>query len=439
MKNDNFVLKEDEEYLDFEADEKVANEIDEMLDFTILPDHAPSKSDEFKKLVDEKASNSETITEIDANNKEIITYKPSIKDFNIKNVKTKKLVHKAMVYTIIFMLAIFELFVANTGSVLSGLKIYAADNKPIRIVQNDKYGYIDLNGEKLISPKYTYGENFIKDYAIVKNTSNLPLIIDKGGKEVVPTGTYFSIYRAESNIIASKATKSGLKYGVLTSTLKTLVPFKYDNISYVGKGYSFTRNDVVGIINEMGKEVYTVKTTNKDNKIIEVFPSEVSSNKYERYAVVKVNSSSVVINLNDGTEVSKPTLNLVTAEKNNVFYETQNNNKKYFYVQNNKVLLESEDYASLTIDSIETGVLKALTKNYSYEFISTKSLEQFEKKLLIENTYYGENVFIYSNYKNHKTNYNLVKGGEVLNTIDYIKKVESSFKNGYAIVRLNDD
>ena len=136
------------------------------------------------------------------------------------------------------MLLGFEFFINKTGEALNDLIVYASDNQPIRIVQNDKYGYIDYTGDKIVNPKYNYGENFIKGYAIVKNSSNLPLIIDKGGKEAVKTGEYFSLYRANTDIIASKVTKKGLKYGILDANLKTKTDFIYDAISYKNGVYT---------------------------------------------------------------------------------------------------------------------------------------------------------------------------------------------------------
>ena len=129
------------------------------------------------------------------------------------------------------MLLGFEFFINKTGDVLNDLVVYASDNEPIKIEQNAKYGYIDYTGDKIVNPKYLYGEDFIKGYAIVKNGSDLPLIINKGGKEVIKAGEYFSLYRANSDIIASKVTKDGLKYGILNIAIyaeNTLWRFRYE-------------------------------------------------------------------------------------------------------------------------------------------------------------------------------------------------------------------
>ena len=87
-----------------------------------------------------------------------------------------------------------------------------------------------------------------------------------------------------------------------------------------------------------------------------------------------------IINIKDGTVVYKATLNEIVPEENNVFYElTSNGAKTFFYVQDNKVLVESESYTSLSIDSIETGILKAINTSYNYEFIRDEQ-RKYKKK-----------------------------------------------------------
>ncbi len=434
--------QEEIEMLDFEADEKVSNQIDEMLDFIDLSDVPENSNDDnHLDVLLEGSSDTENKVEIDASDEKLDEYKPSIKDFNIKSAKIRKIVKKSMLYVIIIMLLGFEFFINKTGEVLNNLRVYASSNQPIRITQNNKYGYIDYTGEKIVNPKYSYGEEFIKGYAIVKDSSNLPLIIDKGGKEVVSTGTYFSVYRVNTDIIASKVTKKGLKYGILDANLKEKTEFIYDMISYANDVYTFTKGNSVGLINTEGKEIFNYKLTDSSDKAIDVSTSLVSNENYQRYAVVKINSSSQIVNINDGTVVSSATLNEIIPEENNVFYETNSNGRKrYIYVQDNKVLLESDDYTSLKIDSIETGVLKALTTSYDYEFISTKTMEQLKKGLEESKTYYGDNVFIYleHNYKKNKDFFVFVKNGEVYKRVEGNFTIEKAFKNGIAIVKFSD-
>ena len=430
MKNDDIETldfeespEEEIEELDFDADKKVSNKIDELLD-TI------SITKEEQATID-----------INLDKEKLDEYKPGIKDFNIKSAKTRKIVKKSLLYVIILMLIGFEFFVNKAGEALNNIKVYASNDEPIRIIQNDKYGYIDSYGNKIVNPKYIYGENFNNGYAIVKNSSNMPLIIDKGGKEVVKSGTYFSIYRAKSDIIVSKVTKKGLKYGILDSNLKDKTAFIYDSISYKDGVYTYVKDNVVGLINMDGKEMYKYKLMDKDDKQIDVLPCDVTNSKYQKYGVVTINKTSLIVNLSDGTVVSNATLNPITPEVNNVFYETRDGNiKKYIYVQDNKIILESENYNSLSIDSIETGVLKAINNTYGYEFISTKTNELIGKNLNSSNVFYGDKIvmFLSHDYKRNKEILSFVKNGEIYKSIDLEYEIYKPFKNGIAIVKFND-
>ena len=441
-KNDITLDEEEIEMLDFELDQMVSNEIDEMLDF-FDDDEAPLT----EEIVVEESLNEllENIkptidkVEIVANEEALEEYIPSLKDFNIKSAKKRKVVRKAMVYTIIVMLMGFQFLISNAGETLNELRVYASSNDPIRVIQNNKYGYIDYTGTKITNPKYLYGEKFVKGYAIVKNSSNMSLIIDKGGNEVVESGKYFSMFRAGEDIVAAKNTKAGLKYGILDANLKTKVKFEYDSIIYTEDVYTFKNNNTVGVINKSGKVIYEYELTDNDDKSINVVASSVTNKDYERYAVVTVNSSSQIINLNDGSIVTKPTLNLITPEENNIFYETKKKSKVYYYVQNNDVIFESDDYISMKIDSIESGVIKALNNSYDYEFISTKTLKKIDD-INEKESYIGENIFVYKTYdfNSNSNKYAFVNNGKTINTIKANFTFENSFKNGIAIVKYND-
>lgn len=430
------------EMLDFETDKKVSNEIDEMLDFLDTEPKCDNE-DKTQSLIEKISEDKEkTKIELDAGKEKLEEYKPSIKDFNIKSARVRKYVKKGMLYVIIVMLLGFEFFINKTGDTLNDLVVYASDNEPIKIEQNAKYGYIDYTGDKIVNPKYLYGEDFIKGYAIVKNGSDLPLIINKGGKEVAKAGEYFSLYRANSDIIASKVTKDGLKYGILDSNLKEKTPFKYDVISYKNGVYSYVLDNDVGLINEDGKKIYTYKLTDRDDKGIDVTPSNVTSDNYQRYGVVKVNKTSLIVNLKDGKVVSSPTLNEIVPEENNIFYEViASGSKRYMYVEDNKIILETETYNSMSIPSIKTGILKAINNSFKYEYISTKTLGEVKKDLSDNNSFYGDNIFMYTDYdaKKRSNTINLVKEGSVFKTIvtnDF--EIYKPYKNGFAIIKYKD-
>lgn len=429
---------EEIEILDFELDNKVSNEIDEMLDFIDIQ----IKPREDTKILEEVIDNAkvETSIEIKASDEKIEKFKHEIKDDNVKLAKRNKILKKAMLYIIIFMLFGFEFFIEQAGNVLNDIRVYAIDATPIRIVRNDKVGYIDTSGDNIVNPKYLYGEEFIDGYALVKGNNNFPMIIDKGGKVVVETGKYFSIYRSNKDFIASKLTKDGLKFGLLSSNLKTKIDFKYDYITYNNGLYTFTKDNIVGVFNDKGEEIYTYELADEDDKVISVSLSKVDE-KYTSYAVIKVNKTSVVINTTDGTIVTKPTLNEIIVNDNNVFYEKLKNNvNRYYYIKDNKIILESETYNSISVFSIESGIIKCINSKYQAEYISVLTGEQI-KKNISNNVYYENDLFIYKEYdkKLYKNVFNIVKNGEVIKTLNNIKDVYKPYKNGYAIIIYEDD
>ena len=110
------------------------------------------------------------------------------------------------------------------------------------------------------------------------------------------------------------------------------------------------------------------------------------------------------------------------------------------YVQDDKVLVESESYKSMSVKSITSGVIKAINDKYGYEFISTSSLEQIKKGLNNTEAFEGDNVFMYIR-RNYKKNFNeivLIKNGKEFKTIDGNYEVYKGFKNGFAVLKLDD-
>ena len=431
MNNDEFETLDfddfDSETNDIETldiDEEVSNSIDEVLDASF-----PTEK--------KKKNNNNIFNNL--NNSELDTYVPSIKDFNIKSAKTKKVVKKAMLYTIIFMLFTFEFFINKAGDTLNDLRVYASSNNPIMIIKNYKYGFIDHTGMVLSNTKYSYAENYINGYAIVKDENNLPLIIDKGGKEVVNIGDYFSMHRAGDDIIVSKTTKKGLKYGILRSDLKQVVDFKYDTISYENGIITFVNNNYAGIINKDYKEIYKFKLNENDSKNISIVPSYIDGTNDFTYAAMTLNKSSQIINVKNGNIITQPTLNKLVPLDNNVFYEEKGNiDKEYYYINNDKIVIDSIDYNSLEMPSLKAGVLKAFTKSFKYEVLANKTGEIIDD-LTVSDSYFGDDAFIYKTYDDGNEVYKIVKDGEISATIDGIKGIKKGYKNGFAIVVYDDD
>lgn len=425
---------ENEEFLDIEDTLSLDDTFVETLD---LDNEISSKIDEV--LNSAKPPKENTVIINPSNDEKLKDYKPSIKDLNIRNNKVKKIVYKTMLYVIIAFLIGFEFLINSADKTLKSLKVYAKADQPIRIVKNEKYGYINSYGTKIVSPKYSYGEDFIKGYAIVKDYSNLPLIINRSGNVAVATGSYFSILRCGNDIVASKVTKSGLKYGILNSDLKVKTKFNYDMISFKKDYYTYKKGNSVGIINSDGKDIYNYKLTDNMDKKISVKVSELNDDNYTSYATVSVNSSSVIINMKTGKVITSPTLNKIEALENNVFSETSDNVKKFYYIYGDKVVMESDSYNTLRINSISSGVLTAIDNNFNYKYISTKTLQELDSNLDESSVYYGDDIFMYKSYDfaSNLESVVLVKNGEKFKTITGFS-VYKPFKNKAAILSYPD-
>jgi len=90
-----------------------------------------------------------------------------------------------------------------------------------------KYGYIDLNGNEVITPQYKEATNFSEGLALVGN---------------------------------------GELYGVINKHNQLIVPFLYDDIKYFHNGFAiFTQKGLKGVINRQGKEIVAAQYDNIDN------------------------------------------------------------------------------------------------------------------------------------------------------------------------------
>lgn len=425
---------EDKDDIIDDSDEILSKTISETLDFI---DDTPSKKDEtFTEIVDSKKT--KEVIEIEPNQKPITEFKPKLKDLYVKKQSTKALLTKIFSIFIIVMLLGFQFFISKTGDILDRIIIYAINEEPVKIIENKRVGYIDIYGEKVINPKYLYGEDFVKNYAIVKNANNLPLIIDRLGNEKASVGEYFSLYRSNNYIIASKITKKGLKYGILNNSLNMVVAFNYDYIFGYRYCFSYVKDNTVGVLNLDGKEIFSYKLSDTDEKKLYLDISK-SSNKNERYGVVTVSGSSNIININTGKIVYKNTINKLEAQNNNVFVETINKtNKKHIYIYNNNVLINSDIYVSLTAPDIDSGVVKAVYQNLRVEYISIKNLRPVANNLKPEDVKYGEKIFTYKSYdyRNSRVVYYGISNGERIFSA-YVLSILGGFKNGFARVELS--
>ena len=365
-------------------------------------------------------------------------------DDRIKSIPAKNSKISFKRTSIIFPVVAF-IFVSILGMYLFVNNSKADTNNLIRIEENKKVGYIDSEGTIVSRTKYTYGTDFYKGYAVVKNNNNLYGVLNGKGVLEVPFGNYYYIGLFGNRYIASKVTNNGLKQALLDYKLDELTSFKYDSISYSKNGmYLFTRDETMGILNKEGKEIYSFKVDEVDDRNIDIEISEVddSVSLSDRYAKVKVNNSSTIINLSTGKEVYNYTLKDINVLKNNVFYIKSDNpedNSTYIVVNDNQIKLKTDTYKRVRVDDLKSNIAIGINDDTSISYINLLT-----QKVINENEnndyYYGDGLVLEKahDFSSNKDIYNVISSKKVEGTFSDYTPNNNVFYNGKLSVKLYD-
>lgn len=326
------------------------------------------------------------------------------------------------------------LFVFVLGIYLFIGKANASNYNLIKIEENSKIGYINDIGEKIVKPKYLYGTDYYKGYAVTKNYNNLYGIINNKGDLKIPFGNIFSAILYDNIYIISKFTNDGLKMGLLDEQLNEITRIKYDTITYSKSGvFIFTRDETMGIMNNEGKEIYTYIVDEVDDRNISIEISNLNNKKFDRYAKIKVNSSSTIININTGKEVYRYILDDIYVLDNNVFYiKNKEGNNKYFIIKNDKIIYETTDYKRIRIEDISSNIAIGIKENTDIEYINL--IEQKVINIKDDAKYtYSDGVILKEKYDfNLKKNiYTIYTPSEELGSFSDVKPYDNKFVNGF--------
>lgn len=335
------------------------------------------------------------------------------------------------------------LFVSLIGVYIFINKANADSVNLIKIEENSKTGYIDNSGEVIVKPKYLYGTDFYKGYAIVKNYNSLYGIIDGKGKNKIAFGNIFSATLYGNRYAVSKFTNEGLKMGLMTSNLEELTRFKYDNITYSKSGvFIFTRDETMGIMNNDGKEIYTYKVDEIDDRNISVEVSNLTDDSTsDVYAKVKINSSSTIINTKTGNEAYKYTLDEINVLDNNVFYiKNKTGNNKYFVIKNDKIVFETTDYKRIRIESLDSNIAICIKDNAQIDYVNLldKSVINVDDG---KDYTYSDGVVLIKKYDFNlkKEVYTIYTPNKELGTFSDIKTVDNKFQNDFMKIKTQND
>ena len=416
------------------------NSVDSYKNIDIFTNNEINTSESNDNLKKEELFNSE-----DKNIKSKDLFKPDV----IEEPKKKKAYKNTKEYnefikkTSRVLPVVAFLFVSLIGVYIFINKANADSVNLIKIEENSKTGYIDNSGEVIVKPKYLYGTDFYKGYAIVKNYNSLYGIIDGKGKNKIAFGNIFSATLYGNRYAVSKFTNEGLKMGLMTSNLEELTRFKYDNITYSKSGvFIFTRDETMGIMNNDGKEIYTYKVDEIDDRNISVEVSNLTDDSTsEVYAKVKINSSSTIINTKTGNEVYKYTLDEINVLDNNVFYiKNKTGNNKYFVIKNDKIVFETTDYKRIRIENLDSNIAICIKDNAQIDYVNLldKSIINADDG---KDYTYSDGVVLIKKYDFNlkKEVYTIYTPNKELGTFSDIKTIDNKFQNDFMKIKTQND
>ena len=407
------------------------NQEQETLINNITKDQEEQPGNIFKPDLEESILNGKKINNNDKNFK------------NVKNIiskqKSELVVQK--------MSKVFPVIAFAFVSIL-GIYIFLnnakADNvNLIKIEEKAKTGYIDNSGEVIVKPKYLYGTDYYKGYAVVKNYNSLYGILDSKGKTKIAFGNIFTATLYGNRYVVSKFTSDGLKMGLLNENLDELTRFKYDNLTYSKSGvFIFTRDETMGIMNSDGKEIYTYKVDEVDDRNISIEISNLTEgNDSDLYAKIKINSSSTIINTTTGKEVYKYTLDDINVLDNNVFYIKNSSGKnKYFIIKNDKVVYESSDYKRIRVENLNSNIAIGIKEDASIDYINIIDKKVINNDESIKYTY-SDGVILKEqyNFNAKKIMYTIYTPSKEFGTFSDLKPYDNKYVNGYLKIKTEND
>lgn len=391
-----------------------------------------------ERVRDIKKEEKNTEPTLDDNN--IIIMDPKIKDISPKNSKISFRKPTIIIPVIAF------IFVSILGMYLFVSNSHADTTNLIKVVENEKYGYIDADGTVITRAKYIYGSDYYKGHAIVRNENNLYGVLNSKGVLEIPFGNYYYIGLYGDRYIISKQTKEGLKQALLDGSLNNKTSFKYDTISYANDGiYLFTRGETMGVMNSEGKEIYSFKVDEIDNKNIDIDISSVTKDTSlnNRYAKVKVNDSSTIINVGTGKKVFKYTLDKIEVLDNNVFYiksESKNLNNIYIVIGDDKVKLKTSKYMRVRVDDIDSNIAIGINDDTSISYINLNTQEEINEDKNNDYTY-GDGIVLEKKYNFNLNDYkyNIITANGITGSFDRYTPVTGEFSNKKLIVQVSEN
>lgn len=295
------------------------------------------------------------------------------------NNNKKKFNYKILIIVVIaIILAIggYLLFTKKSKNKLTtDISAIFDSDQPIVVKKGKKYGYIDIDGNILIEPKYDNATSFNGNYAIVRLDGTYQVIDRKGEMKIETTYSNDIKYVSDHKvwIIKNKLYDSDLKQ--LTEEDKV--------VSYEDNGYlSWTNSNQAGIMNTKGKITYTYNF--KDGESYLGFTSSDTDDSLENHycRVTLDNKKYAIVNCDTGKVIYDYTDKYIYSEDDNIYtlYADSGYNSKasVVYIQNDKIAYQSSnpevelDYSNGYI--IIKDESKDYNNRYSYYDIKTNKI-----------------------------------------------------------------
>jgi len=216
-----------------------------------------------------------------------------------------------------------------------------------------KWGFIDIKGNEIAKPQYTYCRNFYGELAKVnKNTFiNIKGEVIKVEKRIINSHHCFE---------GLAAVKSNILWGYMDINGKIVIPQKYNTVTDFNNGYAIVSNkEGIFIIDKQGNE----KIVKSDFKI-------KSFKKFsEEMAVINVKDKFGFLNT-EGTIQIEPKYITVGHFENGVAWVRTRDNKVGFIDKKGAWVVEPK-YISATNFDIKSGIAMVRTVN-GWEYINMK-------------------------------------------------------------------
>ncbi len=286
---------------------------------------------------------------------------------NNQNQKKKPIV--PIVIVLVLIAAIAYIVIKKPFSQKEELSNFSSD-KIIRVLNNGKFGYINLEGKVIVEPKYEYASDFNGNYAAILDNKE---IIDTKGNVVRKYENEIEIESETGNWIIDgrlydkslkPLTQEGIKVSKKSSLLIKQHYLKWESAD--GKK--------AGIMTKDGKITYTADL--QDGDYFDYTQSDVrSSYLTERYCIVRVEDKRAIVSCDTGKVVYDFTDSRIEDEDNNIFeiHDSNYDFVKRIYAANDQIAYETTDENG-RIDIYAKGYISIYdSKNYNYKYLDVNS------------------------------------------------------------------